>query len=131
MYISCMYKHLYLLAVWFYSKIAIYTRRSSLYLYLILIALLLVYTSDRIRVLFFSDDPSNHVWKITCRKEYEYAQQRCPKKYILIRLFATSDNEIEGLDNGLKQLGLTYLGSIQWYVQTEQVGNAVRQLSSC
>ena len=84
-------------------------------LYLILIALLLVYTSNRILVLFFSDDPSNHVWKITCRKEYEYAQRRCPKKYILIRLFATSDNEIEGLDNGLKQLGLTYKSN-DWIV---------------
>ena len=55
---------------------ALYIRRTTYYLVCIskcwtLIALSNVYTSDRIRVSFFLDDPSNHVWMVTCRFGYE------------------------------------------------------------
>jgi len=54
----------------------------------------------------FSVNPSNHVWLLWCTKEFEETN-RCPKKYSLVTLIATSCNEIEGSETGLERLGLT------------------------
>jgi len=43
---------------------------------------------------------------VLCRLGYEETR-RCPKKYFLINIYATSTDEICGIENGLEQLGLT------------------------
>ena len=54
----------------------------------------------------FSDNPSNHVWVLWCTRGFE-GTNRCPKKYSLVTLIATSINEIAESETGLEQLGLT------------------------
>ena len=83
---------------------------------MIVIATSNVYTSDGKRVFFFSDDPSNHVWYVMCRQGYEETR-RCPKKYIFIRLYATSIYDIRWVNNGIEQLGLTdNMGDLLQYI---------------
>jgi len=86
------------------------------YSFVIVIAISNVYTSDGKRVFFFSDDPSNHVWYVMCRQGYEETR-RCPKKYIFIRLYATSIYDIRWVNNGIEQLGLTdNMGDLLQYI---------------
>ena len=66
-----------------------------------MIAISNVYTSDCKRVFFFSDDPSDDVWYVVCREGYEETK-RCPMKDFFVRIYATPNNEINGLENGFE-----------------------------
>ena len=65
----------------------------------------IVYTAGH-RMTYFSDDPSSHVWLVSCRDQ-DVANRRCPKKSILIRMFDISTKMVHKIEHGLDKLGLT------------------------
>ena len=69
------------------------------------VLLCLFHNEEEELVMFFGDNPSNHVWAVICSEGN--IEQRCQKNVTIVHLFATTDDDIVGSETGLEALGLT------------------------